>query len=464
MDLAGKLSADICRHVATTPYSALSAEVLHATKRALLDATGVMLAASGLSREVQPFIALAKSGGPGVCTILGTGLAASATMAALANGAMAHALDFEDAFDPAPSHPNASMIPAAIAMAQAHGPVDGQNFVTALAIGCDLVCRMGLSLRQTMEEGGWYPPPILGAFGAAAATARIAGLCPDQTRDALSLTLCQATMPGEIKHSQDTIIRAVREAFPAQAAVISALLARDGVTGFEAPLEGKDGFFRLYAGGHFDEGTLINGLGESFQGERLSFKPWPACRGTHAYIEIIFDLVQKYAIDWRDVEKVTVKTGEVQRMLVEPKERKQVPSTAIDAKFSIPFTTALALVRGKVSLDDFADDALVDADILAVARLVEAVENPDWGREKASAGALTLHMKNGRELQGEVEVARGHPDRPLSTDALIEKFVDCAARAAQPMQRCHALEYAQALLNIDQANDVGAIFATFQSQ
>ncbi len=147
-----------------------------------------------------------------------------------------------------------------------------------MAIGCDLTCRMALALRRPMEEGGWYPPPILGTMGAAAGAARLLRLDAAQTRSALSLALCQATAPGEIKYSVATTIRAMREAFPARAAVTAALLAQAGVVGFEAPIEGRAGFYRLFAQGDFDEAVLLDGLGATFHGEALSFKRWPACR------------------------------------------------------------------------------------------------------------------------------------------------------------------------------------------
>ena len=456
------LSDTICRHIAETPVFALSGTTREATGRAILDATGVMLAASGASPDVAPFIALAEATN-GPCSVLGVGTKSSASMAAFANGAMGHALDYEDAFDPAPCHPNAAAMPAAIAMAQqlsAEGaPVSGAEFVAAIAVGCDLVCRMGLGLRQTMEESGWYPPPILGAFGAAAAAARLARLSPDQVRDALSLILCQATAPGEIKHSEGTVIRAVREAFPAQAAVTSALLARSGVRGFEAPLEGKGGFFRLYVDDKYEPTDLLDGLGERFHIDRLSFKPWPACRGTHAFIELAQQLQGQAKFDWREVEAITLTTGIVQRMLIEPLARKQAPATAIDAKFSLPFTVALALVRGDVTLDDFDTASLRDPDVLSLAARVEAAERKDWGREKASAGAMMIALWDGRKLEAELPDALGSPDRPLSTERLVRKFVGCVGRAQRPVAPEDARTLAGRLLGMHAEADAGAVFA-----
>ena len=454
---APNVSDPLCRFIASSRYEDLPAATVEAAKRALLDATGVMYAASGLSEDVAPFLDLARSNS-GPCTVLGLGVSTSTAMAALANGAMAHALDFEDAFDAAPCHPNASAVPAALAIAQSTGPIDGRDLVTAIVVGCDVVCRLGSSLRQPLEEYGWYPPPILGAFGAAAAACRLLGLPAERVRDALSLTLCQVTAPGEIMHSRSTVVRAVREAFPAHAAVLSAVLARDGVKGFESPLEGRGGFYRLYAGGHYDSQTLLDGLGRRFFIEELSFKPWPACRGTHAFVELALELLRTQGFDWREIERVELGAAEIHRMLAEPAPRKRSPETVIDAKFSLFFTVALALVRGDVTLGHFSAAALHDPDIRALAARVHVGMLPGWGRERAAAGRLTITLKNGRVLRGEVAQARGSPAAPLSTAALVEKFVDCCGHAAKPLPSAAARALAARILAIDQSADAGAVY------
>jgi 2-methylcitrate dehydratase PrpD len=453
------LSDAIAEHVASLSYDALSPAARHAARRALLDATGVMLAASGLSPEVEPFIRLARSTGRGgPCTLLGCGDRVQAPQAAFANGAMAHALDFEDAFDRAPVHPNAASIPAAIALAQAHGPIPGRELVTAVALGCDLACRVGLSLRQRLEDGGWYPPILLGGIGAAATAARLLGSTPAQVRDSLSLALCQITAPGEIKHSAGSVIRAVREAFPAQAAVVSALLARAGVAGFEQPLEGADAFYRLYAGGRYEAADVLAGLGEINLIEQLSFKPWPCCRGTHAYIQIALELAREHGFTAADVTAVAVDTGPIQAMLVEPLARKQAPQTAIDAKFSIPFTLAVALVRGRVALEDFAAEARADPNVLALARRVTPTSNRDWGTQHATHGALSIELVDGRVLSGATAEPLGSPARPMSDADLIGKFVDCCAHAARPLSAGEAEAAAARILAIDELQDSGSCF------
>lgn len=451
------LSDTICRTVAQFAPENLPPAAADAAKLALLDAVGVMLGASGLAPEVQPFIALAKSSGAGSCGILGTALTATAPMAALANGAMAHALDYEDAFDRAPGHPNASLVPALIALAQAEGPVDGRRFLAAMALGGDLSCRLGLALRQEMEQGGWYPPPILAGLGAAVGAAKLLGLDATATRDALSLMLCQSVMPGEIKHSQGTVIRAVREGFPAQGAVISALLAREGVAGFEEPLEGRSGFYALYAGGQYAERDLLGGLGERFHITELTFKPWPSCRGTHPFIELALDLAAKHGFDAGDVVTVEAGIDRVQQMLVEPVDRKRTPATVIDAKFSIPFCVALALVRGQVDLDSFSMEALADPALLAMAARVTAQidSNPGW--QRGTGGRLAIALADGRRVEASCNTALGSPENPLDRDQLVAKFVDCAGRAARPLAPGEARALADRILALETCADVGAL-------
>ena len=439
-------------------FEQLSPVTVRATCRAVLDAVGVMQAASGLSPEVRPFIDLARAQqGVAESGVLGTALRVPAACAALANGAMAHALDYEDAFDAAPVHPDASLIPAVLALAQARAPVSGRQLITAVAVGCDFTCRLGLSLRRPLEDGGWYPPPILGAFGAVAGAANLLGLAPQQVRDAWSLVLLQNSCPGEIKYSAQSEVRAVREAFPAQAAVTSVLLAEAGVRGFDEPFEGTSGFFRLFAAGQYEPAELLDRLGSRWYIDELSFKPWPSCRGTHAAIEAALRLRAGAGFDLRQVERITVEGGIVHVMLAEPAARKRAPATAIDAKFSLPFTVATALLRGKVTLDSFTASALEDPEVLAVAARVEFLQRADWGRGQAVCGAVALHLQGGRQQRIEIEVPQGSPARPLDDASLVAKFVDCAGRAAKPLASADAQVLARRLLDLAVEPDVNAL-------
>jgi 2-methylcitrate dehydratase PrpD len=447
----------ISAHVSASHYQQVPAEAIDAAKRSLLDAIGVMLAASALGEGCAAFADLALQGaGAGECTLLGYGIKAALLPAVLANGALAHALDFEDALDAAPCHPNAALVPVALALAQARAPICGRTLLTAVAVGCDLVCRLALALREDPGRFGWYTPPILGAFGAAATAARLLNLTPLATRDALSLTLCQSTCSAELKSSRRSLVRAVRDGFSAQAGLLSALLAQRGVAGFEQPFEGRAGLYALYARGAWDARTLIERLGSHFHGAQVSFKPWPSCRGTHALIEAALELRRQHHWSVADIDSVRARGGPIQRMLAEPRAQKLQPQTAIDAKFSIPFTVATALIHGEVTLERFTSAALSDERVLSLARRVSFEIDPAVDSAEGTAGELQITLHDRQCFAMRIVHPRGHGSKPLSWEDLVAKFNMCATHAVRPPSPAQSARLIAAVRNLEAIDDVGS--------
>lgn len=442
------ISAQVAAHFARVEYDQLGAATRHATRRALLDALGVTLAATGLAAEALPYRNVALAQGNGPARILGTDRRTNPIAAALANGALAHAMDFGDAFDPGAAHPNAALVPALLALSDADPNIDGGRFLAAMAAGSDLACRLSISPARTFEEGGWYPPALVGLIASAAACAKLMGLDAGGIRDAMGLAMLSASFPGEIKYDPASPLRAVREGFGARGAVEAALLARAGARAFGEPLEGRAGFFAVYGGGGPTE-ALTADLGTRFLGDEVSFKPWPCCRGTHPYIEAALELRQR--CDWREIERAEAEIGPVQEMLIRPHAAKAAPENAIQAKFSIPFTTAHALVLGSVSLDSFDDAARADAQVRALAERVVERRNPGWGREHAASGSLTLILRSGQRLERAVPHAAGHPGNPLSDAALTAKFLLCASRAALSLDSAQATKAARQIFRFGPA-------------
>jgi len=448
-------SALLAKYAAEIRYGDLNGHAIEMTKKSLLDALGVTLAAGGLCESCKAFVALAlEEGGKRESTILGFGEKAPMAMAAFANGAMAHALDFEDAHDLALVHPNASLIPAALAVAEAVGKVTGREFIAAMAAGCDIVCRLGLALKENPTEFGWYIPPILGAFGATAAAGNLLRLNDIQMLDAFALTLCQVTCSAELRYSPLSDIRAIRDAFAAKAGILSVLLARQGIKGFEHPFEGQAGLFQLYAKGNYDRSVLIRDLGKTFEGANISFKPWPSCRGTHTYIEAALDLIRAQPFDIGQIEKVDIVVSPFNKMLCEPLKAKQQPETAIDAKFSLPFVIATALVFNEVTLERFTPEALQKPSVLKLARKVNYQVDTTIGLDEAAKCLLEIHLGDHRILSKSILHAYGHPEKPISDKDLLEKFMNCAANASLKIPEQHLTETANKILNLQDIDDV----------
>ena len=463
MSESNSLSRSLAAFVVSTRYDDIPKHTREMAKRCLLDGLGVSLAATGLAEVCRPFVEYAvEQGGHSQSTVFANGARVPAAMAAFANGALAHALDFEDAHDKSLLHPNAPTIPAALAVCEAFGPIEGKELITAIVLGCDVACRLSLALRVPLDEYGWYPPPIIAAFGATAAVGRLLELNEQQLIDAFSLTLGQATCSAELKFSPHSDIRAVRDAFPAQIAVTSALLARKGVRGFDRPFEGRAGFFALYARGAYAPEVVTRSLGERFEIDEISFKPYPSCRGTHVYIEAAAQLVHDHRIDPDDVTSIDLTGSRLNLMLAEPVAQKRRPATAIDAKFSLPFTVATSLRRGTVTLDDFTDRALNDSAVLELASRVHfsadaarATAGPDVLR-----GSVELQLSGGRGVRLEIDQPSGSPGRPASESALIEKFRDCCRRARSEPTAATIDSWVERILTLETCVDVSELVRT----
>jgi 2-methylcitrate dehydratase PrpD len=447
---ASGLTRTLARYVTGTTYPDLPDRAVATAKASLLDAVGVTLAASTLSPECRPFAAIARDCGPAEASILGFGYRSSAAGAAFANGAMSHALDFEDVHESAPVHPNTATVAAALALAEREAS-SGPELITALVIGCDLASRLGLAAGTRMASAGWYPPPLLSVHGAVAAAASLLRLDEQATIDAFSLAMCQVACTFEIVNGERSVLRSVREAFSARAAVTAVDLAAAGVAGGPTPFEGPHGFFATYCGGDFDIGPLLDGLGRRFETNGIGYKPWPSCRGTHPFVAGLLKIYAEHGVRAADVRRVQLVGGPIARMLAEPRERKVRPQTAIDAKFSLPFTAATALLHGDVTLDSFASERLSESAVLALAQRVQCDIDP---RQADNAASVLVETEAGAMHREFVSQVPGDPGLPLDAGALERKFRHCATWAARPVSASQADRLVQLIGALEHVTDV----------
>jgi len=454
-------SLTLARYIVDTDYNKIPGNVADITKKSFLDGLGTMIAASGLGEGCQQFVNLAiKGGGKKESTIIGAHTKVPSYMAAYANGSMSHALDYENL---GPSgHPNAAAITAALAVAESIGNVSGKELTAAITLGCDIVCRLALASQQDANLShafGWYPPSIYGTFGATTAACKLLELSPEQILDAFSLAMCQSTCSGELIFSPNGIVRAIRDAFAAKAGVLSALLAQKGIKGFEHPIEGKAGFYTMYARGKYDPHILTNDLGKAFESANVRFKPWPSCGGTHPYIAATLQIVDKYDIKPSDVEAIRFVLHSPNTMLCEPLESKRKPSTAIDAKFSTPFCIAIALVDKRVTLGHFTPQALLDPDILEVAQKItyEIGTTTEEGADTAPQGLVQIKTKHEEISSKEIEFLYGHPKNPMSQEALVAKFMDCAVYSIRRISKKNLNKVVQLILHLEDVKNIGEI-------
>lgn len=444
---ASQLIADV---IAGIEYDDLPADVVEITRKDILDTIGVIVAASGLAPEPRAAIRLMmESGGRKESSIIGHGNRVPCHAAAFANGAMCHSLDYDDLAHPI-GHIAITTIPAALAVCQRIGKVNGKQLITAVALGNEVLLRLGRAVRNSAAMTQWFVTPVNGVFSASAAVGKLLGLSSAQLANAFGIALCQASGCKEM--GVGGIVRAMYGAFPARTGVVSALLAADGVTGPERSLEGDSGLFQVYFRGQYDRASLVEGVGKDFVSPRLiGFKPWCACGHTHAYIDSVLGLVKQHGIALQRIDRVTAHVDDyLRRMLCEPAIEKRQPQASIVAKFSIPFTIAIALASGWVRLADFTPEAIRDSEVLKLAQKVVIEVDSDIGR-------VDIRTNDGKVYSSQTEYPLGFPQKPLTTEQIEAKFTECMQYSARPLKPQAAAEVLGLIRRLDEVKDVSRI-------
>jgi 2-methylcitrate dehydratase PrpD len=418
-------------------YDRLPDEVRHSVRQRTLDTLGITVAASALdtSRAVRAYAT--EQGGRPEAHAVGVAQPLPAELAALVNGTLAHSLDYDDTHLPSVVHPSASIVPAALAVAEATGR-DGRELIAAVAVGLEICVRLGMAgydreaRNNTYFDRGQHATSICGTIGAAASAAVLLGLGAEGVTNAIGLAVSMAGGVIEANRTGGTVKR-IHCGWAAHSAISAARLAAHGITGPPTVLEGRFGFFRAFLDGHYDAEAIEAELGERWEVPGIFFKPYPANHFTHAGIDAALALRQQ-GVSIDQVETLSLGVAEpTVRTIGEPIEVKRAPSTGYQAQFSGPYTVVAALLGGGglgLGLDDFTDALATDE-----ARRRHMAKVSVAGRAECSEifpnqfpAVLSARLDDGRELEQAVMSNRGGPERPLSDAELELKFTDNAGR------------------------------------
>ena len=389
-------------------------------RRAALDTIGCMLA--GAAEPVASIVrevARAEGALP-LCTVVGTSLRTSPTWAALANGAAGHAHDFDDTNFALLGHPSVPLLAAALACGEAE-MADGATVALGYAIGFEVDAALGAALNPDHYTRGWHATTSIGTLGCAAAAARMLGLDASETRHALGIA---ASLASGLKENFGSMTKPYHAGHAARNGVLAAQLARGGMTASESALDGRQGYAAAFSGAVLPA-DVFDRLAQRWEivTSGIAVKPYPSCALTHSAIDALVELRAAHRVTPADV--VTVEVG-VHRVVPDVL-RHDRPSSPLERKFSMPYCAAVALAHGGVALKDFEEgpaDATVNALVPRVRMVVDpslpdTLEQQAWTRVK-------LTLTDGRVLASPAGGAMGHPDRPLSPEALREKFLACA--------------------------------------
>lgn len=411
-------------------YDAFSAATVDAALDVLFDTLACAyggLRAPGVAEAREAFSAW----GPGRATIWGTGRSAPGPFAAVANGGALHALDYDDTDDKVPLHAASVVLPALLADLEENRPdCTAEDFLTALIVGLDGAMRLG---RAGGPKGsrGWNYSVISGGIGAALAVSRLRGWDVRETVHLLGHQLAQTS--GSLQSIIDgTLAKRFQPAVVAKDVLFGAALTAVGIDGPRAVFDGRAGFANLYQDGSFDREVLLDGAETAAYLTDLSLKPYPACRFTHAPIDLALDM-RAAGVRADQVERIVF---EVSGQAVNMVGRTYAPSSAntVDAQFCIGYTTSVALHRGEVLIGDFLEPALRDPVVggFAAERVeVVAAEGVDF--LSMAPVSARVAFTDGSERAFGRDTVSGSPEERMSPDRLRAKAQDCLSHGQAPV-------------------------------
>jgi 2-methylcitrate dehydratase PrpD len=412
------LTGEIGRFVAGCRFADLPGEAVANAALGFTDCIGVMLAGAG-----EPSVRKIAwtCGASGRLPFGAPGLAASSR--ALIAGAAAHVLDYDDVA--LHSHTSAVLVPAILALGQTVD-ASGRDAVVAYAVGFEVWAELIWRDRDRHHNKGWHPTPVFGTVAAAAACAALLRLTADQAAHAVAIA---ASLAGGLVANFGSMTKSLQVGRAAEAGVMAARLAADGFTGAADAIEHPRGFLQAISPAGRSDVERAPLLGQVWRLATLglNIKRYPICYCAHRPVDALIDLLAEHPLKPDEISTIDVELGRTAANIL----RETAPRNALQAKFSLEFAMASAVLAGRVGLrqlqDDFVAEAATQSMMKRVARhLIDDQASGDL--PVAAADRVSVTTAAGERIDSHwVAHARGSPALPLTRQALWDKFEECAA-------------------------------------
>ena len=425
----------------------MPSEAIYLAKRSMIDYVGVLLYGSK-EDIITKLKGMARANGK--ATIAGLGSGFSPREAALLNGIAGHILDYDDTSFSTMGHSTAVVLPAVMALAE-EKHASGKELLRAYLLGIEVAGKLGCISVKDIHKRGWHATSVLGVIGAAAGCGVVLELSASQLQTCLSIAASQS---AGIRANFGTNTKAVHVGKAAEGGVLAAILAACGLSASSKALEGKEGFFPLFTGRDCtaeQRQELQDTLGNPFDicSPGFMLKRYPSCTSNHRALDAMLDLLRDHEdLNPLNIEEIKVGISSAAlRELVSP-----IPRTADEARFSIGFHLALALLRIPITPQAYCPEVVLDEEVQQMIRRIEIYHEPEFDHGiGVGPQRVSVVTCDGKQYAVQRHYAVGHPADPLSDDALKEKFFHCAVPAAG--ERKANLLY-QALSNLEKIDDI----------
>jgi len=405
-----------------THYYKLPPESIGLVKDAFIDTIGVTIAGAQepVSSKIRDFARTNSAKGRSPAFTSGDKF--NSASAGLVNATMAHALDFDDLNPTTKSHPSAVLVPAILAVGEETDST-GEDLITAYVIGLEIIAKIGNLLGIGHYDQGWHSTATLGVFGVTAAAAKLYHLSDEQIVNALGIA---ASLCSGLRKNFGTMVKPLHCGFAAEKGIIAASLACRGFTADNNVFEGIIGFLNLYGRGEKTETDLnFDGALEIISGG-LHVKRYPCCYATHRGLDAVDCLITENSFEVTDIAKITcIGPKGVFIPLIHDR-----PNTGLEAKFSMPYVLAAMIIDRKIEIDTFSDHMVKRPEIKQLIPLIEKTEDQTStaigpSGEDQRYAVVEIVLKNGMVFQQRIDIPKGSPKNPLSSEQIQLKYADC---------------------------------------
>jgi 2-methylcitrate dehydratase PrpD len=445
-----ELEKKLVEYVVNTKYEDIPQEPINIMKDVVLNAFGAIISGATVQGCPEAVKQCKEWGGKKEATILVHGGQVPAHNAAFANSFMARAVGVDEAMVPG-LHTGGSSVPTGLAVVELVSGCSGKEFLTALTVGTEISAR----LNSSTDYNGFDPTGVCAIFASTAIAGRILGLSAEQMWNALGHALNRSG--GSFQGTIDGSIAArVLQASASQGGIISAQLAKRGITGPRNFLEGVYGYFHLYAGDKYDPEAVVGELGKRFELGKTFMKKYPSCGTTNPSIDAIFDLMEEKEITPEELEEIKVRvTPSTYNLTGKPFNYGDNPR--ISAMYSIQYCVANALLRKSCKLHHFDESLVREPEIMEIINKIHVTPDPALDPRGQLATEMEVRMKNGAIYHESVDFARGMPERPLIKEELMDKFQDCVSFGGKPLPKGNIKRIISLVDGLEKARDVRSL-------
>lgn len=444
-------TSNISEFIGNLSFNLIEKQTIEYSKKAILDTVGVTVGGSNskgstiLNSVINDF-----SGNEESSTIGAASFRTSCQNAAIVNGFRAHVLDYDDIYPEMSGHPSAPLVSAIISLGEKEN-ISGKKFLEAYIAGFEVQSRIAEIIFPEHDKIGWHSTSTTGVMGAAAASAKILNLNLKEINIALGIA---GSLSCGLRQNFGTMTKPLHAGNASKNGILAALLAKEGFTAYEDILDATYGFCKVFSGkDDIDYKKWSSSFGEPLvlSIPNVGVKKYPSCFATHQALDAIFELLHTY--DFNDMDVLEVKCETPPRFLRVLNYHS--PNTAAEAKFSMEYCIARAIIDRELGLEQFTLTKVLEPRVRELQTKVKFTLHPKQKNEEGFGfSSVTVVLKNGESLNKEIIKPIGSPINTISRDVLLKKYFDCVKNILPQESIDRSIEHLENLEKLESIKDL----------